>query len=345
MVIVSAIAKKLNLPGKTQCFTMNLEKDMNRQSVIEKHYPENIRTEVFRTLMNEPIDGIPKINSVREEPGGWVVTEEYIQGRTFAEVLQGGLFNKKTAVNYCLKLCNILEQLHAKGIVHGDIKPENIILGNDGKMWLIDFDASHFVKDAVGRDTVMLGTPGYASPEQFGFGRSDPRSDIYAIGVLLNIMMTGKHPIYQTIPGRLSIVVEKCTDVDPERRYQNIKELKQGLRHPRRRHEFLPVGFRSMNPIKMILAMLGYGAWIMMAVAITIPDRERDAKAFMFFRGWLIAAFIGTIFIFFNYGGINNIFSKKKNSRHIAAKIVETFIFLIVITLIVFIWGSMVNAW
>lgn len=318
---------------------------MDRQDIIEKHYPENVRTEVFRTLMNEPVDGIPQIYSVRPGNDCWIVTEEYIHGRTFAEVLKGGLFNKKKAVNICLKLCNILEQLHSKGIVHGDIKPENIILGNDGKIWLIDFDASHFVKDEVGRDTVMLGTPGYASPEQFGFGRSDPRSDIYAMGVLLNIMMTGKHPIYQTVPGRLSIVVEKCTDVDPERRYQNIKELRKGLKHPRRRHEFLPVGFRSMSPMKMILATLGYAAWILLVIELTTPDRLEDAKAFLFFRGWFIAAFIGTVFIFFNYGGINNIFSKNKNSRHIGAKFIETLIFLVIITLIVFIWGSNVNAW
>ena len=315
------------------------------QSVIQKHYPENIRTDVFRTLMNEPIDGIPRIYSVRPVADGWIVTEEYIQGRTFAEVLRGGLFGKKAAVDFCLKLCSILEKLHAKGIVHGDIKPENIILGNDGKIWLIDFDASHFVKDEIGRDTVLLGTPGFASPEQFGFGRSDPRSDIYAMGVLLNIMMTGRHPVYVTVSGRMAIVVEKCTDVDPERRYQNIKELKKGLKHPRRRHEFLPVGFRSMNPFKMILAIFGYAAGILLIIELTIPERKADVKAFAFFRWWFIISYIGLIFIFFNYGGINNIFSKNKNSKHIGAKFLEALIFLVIITLIIFILGSMANAW
>lgn len=312
--------------------------------VIQKHYPENIRTEVFKTLMDSPIEGIPRVFSVQPVQNGWVVREEYIPGRTLAEVMQEGLFDQKSAVQICLRLCDILEQLHSRKIVHGDIKPENIILANDGRAYLIDFDASHFVKDMVGRDTVLLGTPGYASPEQFGFGRSDPRSDIYAIGVLLNIMMTGRHPLYETVNGRISIVVEKCTDVDPQRRYQTVKDLKKGLKHPRRRHEFFPVGFRSGSPGKMILAILGYAAGIWFILFMTTPHYDWEKKGFLLLRIWFIVAFIGTVFIFFNYGGINNIFSKKKESKHIGAKFLEELIFLIIITLLLLLVGSVTGA-
>ena len=308
---------------------------MAQRQVIEKHYPENTRTEVFRTLMLEPIDGIPEIYSITETGDGFTVTEEYIPGRTLAEVMQGDLFKRREAVRTCIDLCDILEELHSRGIVHGDIKPENIIISSSGKLYLIDLDASHFVKEDVGRDTVMMGTPGYASPEQFGFGRSDPRSDIYAVGILLNIMMTGQHPLYNMVSGNMSVVVKKCTDVDPERRYRNVRELKKALKHPREAHEFLPVGFRSGNPGKMFLAIVGYGFWGFMVYSIASNAKGRNAVNTYLSLGWLTAIFLGTLAIFFNYGGINEIFSRNKDSDHIVAKVVEEIIYVLLVTILV----------
>ena len=294
--------------------------------------------------MKNPIPGIPRIFSIVGSENGWTVTEEYIQGRTLAEVLRGGQMQKKNAIKICRQLCNILEKLHLRGIVHGDVKPENIIMTDTGVLYLIDFDASHFVKEEIGRDTVLMGTPGYASPEQFGFGRSDPRSDIYAVGVLLNVMMTGKHPLYELSPGRISIVVERCTDVDPDKRYQNIRELKKGLKHPRKSHEFFPVGFRTLNPGKMILALLGYGAIFWFAIGIFEPHYDWEVKGFLCMKIWFIVFSIGTIFIFFNYGGINNIFAKDKTKRHVGIKFLQTFIYLILTLLLMFFLGESINA-
>lgn len=310
------------------------KESMKMQQVVRKQYPENIRTDVFVTLMNHPIQGIPRVYSIEGSPNGWIVSEEFIPGRTLAEVLRFGLFETKNAVNVCLQLCEILEQLHAFGIVHGDIKPDNIIFADNGMIYLIDFDASHFVKDEIGRDTVLLGTPGFASPEQFGFGRSDPRSDIYAIGVLLNVMITGQHPLYKTASGRIAIAIEKCIDVDPERRYQNIRELKQGLRHPRKRHEFLPPGFRSGSPGKMILAIFGYASILLLLFVALRPGGSYSGPGAWIINIWLAVSLIGIIFILFNYGGINGIFSKDKQSKHVGAKILEIFLFLIITAVI-----------
>ena len=79
------------------------------------------------------------------------------------------------------------------------------------------------------RDTVILGTVGYASPEQLGVSQSDARTDIYAAGVLLNVMLTGEHPSVRLASGRLGQIVEKCTAISPSHRYSTAEKLAQAL--------------------------------------------------------------------------------------------------------------------
>ncbi len=92
-----------------------------------------------------------------------------------------------------LQLCNALWMLHKLGAVHRDIKPENVIVRGSEAV-LIDFDASRIFKSEMSHDTQILGTTGYAAPEQYGISQTDERADIYSVSVLLNIMLTGKHP-------------------------------------------------------------------------------------------------------------------------------------------------------
>lgn len=74
-----------------------------------------------------------------------------------------------------------------------------------------------------------MGTVGYASPEQLGFAQSDCRTDIYALGVLLNAMITGKHPSKQSAKGKIGNIVQKCTNVTPNLRYQSAEKLANAL--------------------------------------------------------------------------------------------------------------------
>ena len=123
----------------------------------------------------------------------------------------------------------MLSFLHRINIVHRDIKPENIIITDNATVKLIDFNASRVYKNECTADTVVLGTIGYASPEQFGITQSDARTDIFALGVLLNVMLTGVHPSEQLAKGRAGKIVLKCTQIDPNKRYQSVEELKYNL--------------------------------------------------------------------------------------------------------------------
>ncbi|MBQ3048940.1 MAG: protein kinase, partial [Oscillospiraceae bacterium] len=118
--------------------------------------------------------------------------------------------------------------LHSFGAVHRDIKPENIIICG-GNAVLIDFDASRIFKEESETDTQILGTTGFAAPEQYGFSQSDPKADIYSLGILLNVMLTGKHPSKELAKGRMGRIVQRCTMTNPKKRFKSVLHLMEML--------------------------------------------------------------------------------------------------------------------
>ena len=114
------------------------------------------------------------------------------------------------------------------GIIHRDVKPSNVILQGKTAV-LIDFDASRKYDASSRKDTQVLGTVGYAAPEQYGFTQTDSRADIYAVGVMLNVMLTGEHPSRTLAKGHLGRVIQRCTMISPQRRYPNILRLIEDL--------------------------------------------------------------------------------------------------------------------
>ena len=139
-------------------------------------------------------------------------------------MLQDALFTADETRQILRQLCRALWVLHSMGAVHRDVKPENIILrGSDAV--LIDFDAARFHKADSGSDTQILGTTGFAAPEQYGLSQSDASSDIYALGILINVMLTGQHPASQLADGRWGRIVTRCTQVNPDRRYKTVLRL------------------------------------------------------------------------------------------------------------------------
>ena len=143
-------------------------------------------------------------------------------------MLEGCLFTSAEAKEIIHQLCCALWTLHSANVIHRDIKPENVILQGQRAV-LIDFDASRTYKFAHKADTQVLGTTGYAPPEQYGFSQTDGRADIYALGVLLNIMLSGQHPSQRLAEGRLGRVVQRCTMVAPVKRFKNVQKLVKAL--------------------------------------------------------------------------------------------------------------------
>lgn len=188
--------------------------------------------DVYKTLLKINHRNTPKVYELIELDKTLYIIEEFINGNTLQEILKSeGPLNEERVIGYVLELCDILSVLHNRKfpIIHRDIKDSNIIISNDNVVKLIDFDVSRTYKEEGNEDTYILGTKGYASPEQFGFDQTDCRSDIYSLGVLMNVLTTGDYPKNKKNTGKLKNVIEKCTYIAAEKRYSNVIELKEEL--------------------------------------------------------------------------------------------------------------------
>jgi len=129
----------------------------------------------------------------------WYLIMDFLEGLTL-EDYQNKAPNKRLLLSEVLtiglQLCEVLEYLHAQQppIVFRDLKPANIILAVEGKVYVIDFGIARFFKPGQVKDTIALGSPGYAAPEQYGRVQTTPRADIYSLGAILHQMLTGNDP-------------------------------------------------------------------------------------------------------------------------------------------------------
>ncbi|MBQ9964858.1 MAG: serine/threonine protein kinase [Clostridia bacterium] len=179
-------------------------------------------------------EALPRVYDAVTLEDGQMVWEEWIDGLTVAEVMETGKYRYRGARRVLTAVCHALTVLHERGIIHRDVKPENVMVDKHGRVVLIDLNVSRQVS-AASRDTVIMGTVGYASPEQLGLAQSDARTDVYAVGILLNVMVTGKHPGEQLAKGYAGRIVKKCTQLSPDDRYPTAAALCRAL------HSIFPV--------------------------------------------------------------------------------------------------------
>ena len=181
-------------------------------------------TAVFDYLKHNQNCHIPVILDYHEEDGVLIVTEERIDGVTLDKYIEDKNPGRKEKIKIINDLCDGLIFLHSAPvpIIHRDIKANNIMIANDGVLKIIDYDAAKTFKTGEMRDTVLIGTAGAAAPEQYGFAQSDPRTDVYGVGMLMQEMFAGDHA-YDS-------VINKATRLDPQQRYQSIKALKTALK-------------------------------------------------------------------------------------------------------------------
>ena len=158
---------------------------------------------------------------------------EYIPGMTLEQAVENYRPYPDNQVRAIMSgVCDGLTALHSLGLIHRDINPSNVMITQNGVVKITDYDISRRKKEEAAKDTHIMGTEGYAAPEQFGFNQTDPRADIYACGVLINFLLTGCHPTRRKCTGPLLPVVEKCLEMDREQRYSSAEELKAALFSP-----------------------------------------------------------------------------------------------------------------
>lgn len=202
------------------------------EGIYIKKELKNYNLDVYNQIIKIENIYMAKIYEMFKCDDSLIVIEEFINGKTLQRILDdNGPLDEDIAIGYIINLCSILDILHNQtpSVIHRDIKPSNIIIDNSGVLKLIDFDVSRVYKEESNMDTHILGTKGYASPEQFGFEQTDCRSDIYSVGVLINVLTTGKHIKEKLNEGKLKDIIEKCTSLSPDSRYSSVKELQMDL--------------------------------------------------------------------------------------------------------------------
>lgn len=139
---------------------------------------------------------LPRVEATYELPDRFVIVYDYVPGSTLAQIAEeNGRLAPNVAVQLIDQICEAVQELHQHGVIHRDITPANIILARDGAH-LIDFGIARIwsASSNRSRDTTALGTYGFASPEQYGFAKTDARSDVFSLGRLLGFMLTGAYP-------------------------------------------------------------------------------------------------------------------------------------------------------
>ena len=180
----------------------------------------------YAVLKQLPPGPWPRVIYAAEDGEMTLVIEEYIQGESLRERLsRKEWLTEREARSIMLQLCRGLSHLHEAGLIHRDIKPSNLILQAGGAVCVIDFDAARLMKESGEEDTRLLGTRGYAPPEQFGYGQTEARSDIYSLGVTMREALP---PDYQ---GYLQGILARCAEVDAKRRYGSAQELARAVRY------------------------------------------------------------------------------------------------------------------
>ena len=170
-----------------------------RQLCVLKQQPLAV-LDVYKALKNVKSRHLPRLYRVFQAEGKCIVLEEHIAGCSLSQMLEGGSkLSEEKIEDIFRQLCICLLSLHEQGIIHRDIKPSNLLLSNDGILKLIDFGIARTVKEEKGTDTVCFGTRGYAPPEQYGFGQTDERSDIYSMGTTMGMFLPQSEKLRQLV--------------------------------------------------------------------------------------------------------------------------------------------------
>jgi serine/threonine protein kinase/regulator of sirC expression with transglutaminase-like and TPR domain len=190
---------------------------------------------------------LPRIYEHFTENDRSYLVMDFIEGQTVEEHLEqvgGGPLPIEQVIKWAEQLCDVLNYLHTHQppIIFRDLKPANVMMSESGHIYLIDFGIARIFKPGKQHDTVALGSPGYAAPEQYGKAQSSPRSDIYSLGALLHHLLTGIDPSEQpfffrpasqvnpAIDPALDALLQQMLSMDSDRRPASAQEVLNALK-------------------------------------------------------------------------------------------------------------------
>ena len=260
--------------------------------------------------------------------------------------------SEERTAQIAVQLCRILEEFHSctPAIVNRDIKPSNLKLSPDGVVKLLDLNAAKWSSEQAARDTVLLGTMGYAAPEQYGFGPSSVLTDIYSVGVLMNVMLTGQLPNQCPAGGRLGRIIRTCTELSPSGRYQSVAQLREAIgqavgKQAGRRtggawRAYLPPGYRGGNALIWLLATFGYAMLFYICTGLTVEGA--GPTELLLNRVFFTLAVVGMALFNGNYLGVQRRFaltgSRRRWVRWLGMAVMDfAILFLAVIVLDIFV--------
>ena len=269
-----------NLGNGTEMQTVLLRNDEG-EFLVFKEIPRESE-EVFLKLKASPHPNLIQIHALKavdEEKSG--VFMEYFPSDTLEDRIRVQTFSLKETKQIMLQICDAVYHLHKLGIIHRDLKPFNILINREGAVKITDFGIARIYKKEKMYDTQIMGTAGYAAPEQFGFIQTDEKTDIYALGVIMNKMLTGKMPGEVLYDGdvRVGDIIRRCLFMAPSERC-SIEEIEEALggerihnSSPGKRLLRMIPGFRTGNKVHMTLALVEY-IYMALIYLFTIPLRQ-----------------------------------------------------------------------
>jgi len=191
---------------------------------------------------------LPRIYDAFSENGRFYLVMDFIEAKTLQQILRQGKGQPLPVLQiliYAHQLCDVLSYLHQQNppIIFRDVKPANIMVADNNQVFLIDFGIARFFKEGQEQDTTLLGSPGYAPPEQHGIAQTTPRSDIYGLGATLHYCLTGRDPYYAQpqfsfrplrqfnpqIPLDLDHLIMRMLAHDERARPASVAEVQQAL--------------------------------------------------------------------------------------------------------------------
>ena len=292
--------------------------------IYVKKILEVYNADIYYHLISNPIPGTPKIREICEENQKLILIEDYISGTSLSEIMIANSLDIKSFYCYICDLCSILEAMHSSfpPIIHRDIKPSNILITEYNRAVLLDFNAAKYYSKETDSDTILLGTPGYAAPEQYGYGSSSPKTDIYALGILMKELSN----CVSTPPKELFPIIDKCVQLNPKDRFASVTELKTALEElinptfkPAMEKSlwtyYLFPGYRSLTPWKMLVATPFY--CMLLTLSFTLEVENANLISLWIERVFTLLVFLSIIFTCFNYLDIQRFFPLCKHNNKI----------------------------